>query len=401
MSSKNAQKILYDFDSLVDRRNEGSAKWEIMKAAMGKQADRTLAVSTADMDFAMAPEIVAALHEGTDRRVFGYTIATDEYYNAVINWMQRRHNWRVEKESIVLAPGIVSAIYYMLYALTQPGDGVIIQPPVYAPFAESIMQTGRQLLLSPLINSGGRYTIDFDDLEAKASQANAKMLILCSPHNPVGRVWSRGELERVADICLRHKLFVISDEIHFDIVFPPHQHTVFATLDRDLHDHCAVCTSPSKSFNIAGLQISNIVIPNKELREKVEQASLNCGFYSANCLAYDACIAAYDKAEPWFDAMLAYVKANDQFVREYFAEHLPQLTISPLEATYLQWLDFSFLGLDHLQLQQLIREKANVFFEEGHIFGDEGRGFERWNLAYPRGVIEEIARRVVDVTAGI
>ena len=384
----------YDFDTPVDRRSEGSIKWEMMKTVTGNQTNQALAVSTADMDFVMAPEILAALHDGVDRRVFGYTMPTNAYYESVINWMARRHHWSVEKESIVLAPGIVAAIYYMLYTLTKPGDGVIIQPPVYAPFAKSVRYTKRELILNPLINSGGHYTIDFDDLEAKASQKNAKMLILCSPHNPVGRAWSREELERIADICLRHNVFVLSDEIHFDIVFPPHRHTVFASLDRDLRDRCVVCTSPSKSFNVAGMQISNIIIPNRELREKFVHTALGCGFYSANCLAYDACIAAYDKAEPWLEAMLSYIKGNDQYVREYFAEHVPQLTISPLEATYLQWLDFSFLGLDAGQLQQFMREKTDVFFEEGYIFGDEGRGFERWNLAYPRSVVEEIARRI-------
>jgi len=397
----------YDFDSLPNRCGEGSIKWDAMKAAMsdipsdatGETLADALAVSTADMDFFMAPEIVAALRESVGRRIYGYTWPTDNYYDAVIHWMQRRHYWQVEKESIALAPGIVAAIYYTLYAMTQPGDGVIIQPPVYAPFAISVRQTGRALMFNPLVNEGGRYTIDFDDLEAKASQKHAKMLLLCSPHNPVGRTWRRHELEQIADICLRYDVLILSDEIHFDIVFPPHKHTVFATLDRDLRDRCIVCTSPSKSFNIAGMQISNIIIGNRELREKFVQASLACGFHAPNCLAYDTCVAAYDNAEPWLEAMLTYIRANDSVTREYFAERkLPvgatTITISPLEATYLQWLDFSALGLDHRELQRLMREKAGVFFEEGYIFGDEGRGFERLNLAYPRSVIQEIARRV-------
>jgi aminotransferase/cystathionine beta-lyase len=250
------------------------------------------------------------------------------------------------------------------------------------------------LLLNPLVNEGGRYTINFDDLEAKASQKHAKLLLLCSPHNPVGRTWLRHELEQIADICLRHDVLILSDEIHFDIIFPPHRHTVFATLDQDLRDRCIICTSPSKTFNIAGMQISNIIIANRDLRKKFVKASHNCGFEHPNCLAYDACQAAYDHAEPWLDALLMYLNANDRVTRDCFAEHKLPVTISPLEATYLQWLDFTALGLDTRDLQQLMREKAGVFFEEGHIFGDEGRGFERLNLAYPRSVIEEVARRV-------
>lgn len=388
------EKQRYDFDTAVDRRNEGAIKWETMKSIMGDRAAGTWAVSTADMDFVPAPEIVAALHEGVTKRTFGYTQPTDAYFDAVTDWMRRRHDWRVEKESIATAPGIVAAIYYLLYAMTEPGDGVIIQPPVYAPFAKAVRRTGRELLPNPLVNEGGRYVVDFDDLEEKASQNRAKILILCSPHNPVGRVWQRWELEQIADICLRHDVFVISDEIHFDIVFPPHKHTVFATLDRDLRDRCIVCTSPSKSFNIAGLQISNIVIADKMLRENFMQAALDCGFYSPNCLVCDAVIAAYNKAEPWLEAMLKYVAANDSAFRDALSDRWPQLTISPLEATYLQWLDFSFLGLEPLPLQQLMREQTGIFFEEGYVFGEEGRGFERLNLAYPRRVVAEIAGRI-------
>ena len=385
----------YDFDTLPDRRNEGSIKWEIMKSVAGDTAENMLAVSIADMDFVMAPEIVAALREGVERRTYGYTWPTNTYYDAVISWMQRRHDWQVEKESIVPAPGIVAAMYYILYAMTQPGDGVIIQPPVYAPFAKSVRHTGRELLLNPLVNDGGRYTIDFDDLEAKASQKHAKMLLLCSPHNPVGRTWQQCELEQIADICLRHDVFIVSDEIHFDIVFPPHRHTVFATLDRELRDRCIVCTSPSKTFNIAGLQISNIVIANSEWREKYVCAAHDCGFEAPNCLAYDACVAAYNNTEPWLEALLAYLGENDCITRNCFAESQLSVTISPLEATYLQWLDFFALGLGHLELQRIMREIAGIYFEEGYIFGEEGRGFERLNLAYPRSVIEDVAHRVV------
>ncbi|MCL2348022.1 MAG: pyridoxal phosphate-dependent aminotransferase [Planctomycetaceae bacterium] len=389
----------YDFDRMVDRRNQGSIKWDAMKKAMGDAADDTLVVSTADMDFAMAPEIVETLQQNAGELIYGYTWPTCEYYDAVLHWMKRRHRWDVEKESIVYVPGIVASLYYFLYALTKPGDGVIIQTPVYAPFRHSVTQTGRRLLANPLVHENGGYVIDFDDLEQKAAQEYTKMLILCSPHNPVGRVWKRWELERIADICLRHGIFVISDEIHFDIVFPPHEQIVFATLSSEVAGRCAICTSPSKSFNIAGLQVSNIMITDGGVRKKFLEASHACGFHSLNCFACHACIAAYDRAEPWLDAMLEYVAANDRFVRDELQNFVPSLKISPLEATYLQWMDCTPLGLEPLQLQRLMQKKANVFFEEGTVFGDEGKGFERFNIAYPRSVVEEVVRRVKQAVA--
>jgi putative C-S lyase len=386
----------FDFNTVVDRKKSGNSyKWEAVKTAMGERAENVLAVSTADMDFVTAPKLVERLQESVREEIFGYTLPTNEYYDAIINWMQRRHHWQITKESIAIAPGIVPALTYLIHALTKPNDGIIIQPPVYPPFARTIRVLGREQISNPLINSGGNYEMDFDDLEQKASQKNAKLMILCSPHNPVGRVWQKKELEQVADICLRHNVFMISDEIHFDITFPPHQHTVFPTLDRDLQERCVVCTSPSKSFNIAGLQVSNIIIPSRAVHKKYTDAALYCGFNALNTLAFPACITAYNECEDWFDEALQYIHQNDQFVRNIFQQELPGVVISPLQATYLQWLDFSFLGLDHLQLRQFLREKAGVFFDDGFVFGEEGKCFERFNLAYPRSVIEEVTRRVV------
>jgi putative C-S lyase len=391
------EKPVYPFDQVVHRREHGSAKWEGMKKAVGPLAEKTLAVSIADMDFPMAPEIVEALKDAAVTQIYGYTIPTDAYFEAVMDWMSRRHQWRVEKESICLAPGVVAAIYYLIYALTQPGDGILIQPPVYGPFPRTVLAAGRQLLTNPLLHQKGYYTIDFDDLERKAAQKSAKMLILSSPHNPVGRVWQKEELERILHICLKHDVFLLSDEIHFDIVFPPHRHTVAAVADTDIQRQCAVCTSPSKSFNIAGLQVSNIIIPNREIREKYTRASQRCGFHSLNTFAYPACLAAYRHAEPWLEAMLQYIQDNDRLVRGTLETQRPNLTVSPLEATYLQWIDFSSLNLAPPELQKRMREQAHLFFEEGPVFGKEGNGFERLNLAYPRTVMEEVLRRVLTV----
>ena len=222
----------------------------------------------------------------------------------------------------------------------------------------------------------------------------AKIFLLCSPHNPVGRVWTKPELEQIVRICLKHDLFIISDEIHFDIVFPPHRHTVLSTVDPDIVKRSVVCTSPSKSFNIAGLQVSNIIIPNEQIRKQYEQAALSCGFYSLNCLAYPACVTAYNEAQPWLEAMLEYVAANDQHIRDWAKTDHPELVISPLEATTLQWIDFSAWNLDPQELQNTMRNKARIFFEEGPVFGEEGNRFERFNIAYPRSIIDEVLRRI-------
>ena len=384
------------FDRLVDRRNQGSAKWEMMKEAFGNRAEDGIAVSTADMDFETAPEIASAIQEAAGQLVFGYTVPTSAYFDAVVSWMLRRHGWNITEKQVAIAPGIVSAIYYCLYAFTKPGDGVIIQTPVYQPFFTSVQTSQRTLITNPLACENGRYTIDYADLEKKAALPEAKMMLLCSPHNPVGRDWTYEELERVAAICTKHNVLVISDEIHFDIVFPPYKHTVFTTLPERLTKNSIVCTSPSKSFNIAGLQVSNIVFQEDSMKKRYVESSLACGFYSLNTLAYVACIAAYEKAEPWFEAVLKYVQENDNFVREYVQTHLPEVRITPLEATYLQWLDFSAFGWDASKREELFRQQAGVQFESGLIFGKEGRNFERFNLAYPRSVIREVLQRITD-----
>ena len=384
----------YNFDIQVDRSGEGAIKWETAKRFAGSEADKVIAVSTADMDFQMCSEIVEAIRSKAFDRVYGYTCATDEYYQAVISWMQRRHNWLIQRDWIAPVPGIVPSLYYCAYAFTEPGDGVIIQPPVYYPFFEFVEKTGRSLITNPLVKNGSSYEMDFDDLEKKASLPNAKMLVLCSPHNPVGRVWSKDELQRLASICVKNGLIVIADEIHFDIVFPPNRHYAYGNLDPELTKNCIICTSPSKSFNIAGLQVSNLVIQNPEMKKRYIQAALNCGFYSLNTFAYIGCIAAYEHGEKWFDAMLRYVAENDRFVRNYCSENLSQLSITPLEATYLQWIDFSAIGIDCLEREAIFRKKAKVFFESGHIFGEQGRDFERLNLAYPRTVIKEVLDRI-------
>lgn len=387
----------YDFDTTVDRRLQGSYKWDTMAKAMGKDAPKTLALSTADMDFVPAPEIVTALQETAAQPIYGYTGPTEEYFDAVISWMKRRHQWTVEKESIALSPGIVAALYYVLHAFTQPGDGVIIQTPVYYPFAGSVKATNRKLLVNPLLHEDACYNIDFDDLERKAALPEAKVMFLCSPHNPVGRVWSCEELERIAQICTKNDVLLVSDEIHFDIVFSPYKHTVYANLPDSLTKNSIVCTSPSKTFNLSGMQISNIVIPDKTIRKQFVEASSRCGFHALNSFAYAATVAAYNQAEPWFEAMLDYVHGNEKLIRDYLLKRFPRLTVSPLQGTYLQWIDFSGLGMNYLEREKLLREQAGLFFESGRVFGENGKDFERFNIAYPRSVITNVLQRLDSV----
>ncbi|MCL2305439.1 MAG: pyridoxal phosphate-dependent aminotransferase [Planctomycetaceae bacterium] len=390
--------MLYEFDRLVDRRDQGSEKWELAKTAFGDRAEEGIAVSVADMDFPTAPEIADAIRDAADRLVFGYTVPTSAYYEAVVSWMQRRHNWTIRESQIAFAPGIVTALYHCLRAFTRPGDGVLIQTPVYSPFYSSVRTTGRTLITNPLRYEEGRYTIDFADLERKAALPETKMMILCSPHNPVGRDWTCQELEQIATICARNDVLVVSDEIHFDLVFPPHRHTVFAQLPQRLTKNSVVCTSPSKSFNIAGLQVSNIVFQDESMKRKYIEAGHTCGFHFLNSLAYVACIAAYNRAEPWFNAMLRYVQENDQFVREFCRVNLPDLKIVPLEATYLQWMDFSAICREPRQRSHLLHRQAAVVFESGSVFGEGGNSFERFNIAYPRTTIAEVLERLQKIT---
>ncbi|MDR0521990.1 MAG: pyridoxal phosphate-dependent aminotransferase [Planctomycetaceae bacterium] len=382
------------FDTIIDRRKQGSCKWDHAAAAIGDK-DGILALSTADTDFPTAPPIKSALIEAAENHVFGYTNPTGAFYDAVISWMHRRHHCDIQKEWIVCTPGIVSAMYYFLHAFTQKNDGVIIQPPVYAPFASSVRQLGRQVIENPLLYNNGVYQMDFADLERKAALPHAKMMFLCSPHNPAARCWTYEELERTADICTKNHLLLVSDEIHFDFVFPPHHHTVFTALPEKYTQNIAVCTSPSKSFNLAGLQLSNIIIPNRNVRQQFIDGQHRCGSHLLNTFSYIACTAAYQHCGNWFDELRQYIYENDVFVRKYIAEKKLPLSVCPLEATYLQWLDFSqspYPSAD--ERKHALCRRQHILFENGLVFGKEGEHFERFNIACPRSVVEEVLYRL-------
>lgn len=372
----------YDFTSVPDRRNCGSNKWNAAKNA----STENVPLSVADMEFYPAPQIVSAIKKTAEGSVLGYTSATEEYYDAVIGWMKRRHGFDVKKEWIINTPGVVDALAILIQAATNPGDGVIILTPVYYPFDMAVLAKSRKIIYSELINKDGRYEIDYADLEKKCKKAKA--ILFCNPHNPVGRVWTEEELSRVADICCRNGVFIIDDEIHHDIIMPGYKHTVMAKTGGQVLSNIAVCTAPSKSFNLAGLQCSNIIIPDSKIRAKATACSLFNMQMGLNIFAYPSCIAAYNECEDWLEEMLTVVHGNALLVESFMAENFPEIKVSPLEGTYLQWLDMRGLGMTHTELREML-EGAGLYLDNGEMFGPLGRGFQRINLACAKATVEK------------
>ncbi|MDR2952585.1 MAG: pyridoxal phosphate-dependent aminotransferase [Treponema sp.] len=382
----------YDFDTVIDRSNSFSIKYE--PAWRGKPAD-ILPLWVADMDFATPPCVQEALISRARHGIFGYSEPDAEYYDVMRKWFEERFNWSVEREWFAITPGVVNALYIAIRALTQPGDGVVIQQPVYYPFESGVRQTGRQLLINELRLNDGRYTIDFDDFEEKIKMA--KLFILCSPHNPVGRVWKREELIRMGEICLRCGVKIIADEIHEDFIFPNNRHHVFASINQDFANISVTCTSPSKTFNLAGLLNANIFIPNKELRDKFKDEYARCGLSQPCVMGLDACKAAYKNGAEWLDELILYLAENMVFLKTYLAENIPKIMFIEPEGTYLAWLDFNGLGLPSHKLDDVITRKGKLWLSAGHSFGKGGKGFQRINAACPRSVLHNALDRLNSV----
>ncbi len=380
---------MYDFKTVVDRKNTGSLKWNEMYRYNPDLPDGIVPFSYADMEFRNPPELMEGLREWLDTAILGYAEATDDYYDSIVGYMQRHHNWKIEKDWIHLSPGIVPALYDVVKAYTKPGEGVILMRPVYYPFIRAVEVSGRKMVINELKNVDGRYEIDFDDLEEKAKDESTKVLLFCSPHNPVGRVWTEEELRKVGDICLRNNVLIISDEIHFDFIFPGNKHTVFATLSEELAQNCIVCTAPSKSFNLGGVMVSNIIIPNGELRQCLyDYCYDNNGQWTLNTFAFKIGELAYTRCDDWFKALMETLIENKKFVEDYIAENIPQIKVTPLEGTYLMWLDCRALEMEPDELDKFMKEKAFMFMDGGNMFGNEGNGFERLNIACPKVVLE-------------
>ena len=390
----------YDFETLVDRSQNGSAKWNGMKDHNPAVAKNIAPLSVADLDLKLAPEIAEGMLEFMQNNpVFGYTNGTAAYYDAVINWMKDKHNYQVEKEWIVLSNGVVPALSDGVTAFTEENDGVIIFTPVYYPFYRAIELNNRRVQRCPLINHENSYQIDFDKFEELAKQANTKLLILCNPHNPVGRVWTKEELEKIADICLNNGIIILSDEIHEDLTMPGYTHYPIAVLSEVIGDITVTCTAPSKSFNIAGLQGSNIIINNKELRDKFIAQQEKKGFFTLNTLSFEATRLAYTKGDAWLAEFKTLIHHNYDILVDFIKKNLPSVTVYPLEGTYLAWLDFRNLGYDYLELEKKMIA-ADLYLDEGYVFGQEGEGFERINIACPTWVLKEALERLKNAFSG-
>lgn len=375
--------MTYDFTTIVNRKNTGSLKWEQMGEWNESVGDDVIPLSVADMEFHHPPELIEGLKGFLDDAILGYTGPTDAFLTSVVDWQKRRHNWEIEKEWIVNTPGIVPAFYTAIRAFSNKKDGVIIFRPAYYPFGMAIDDNERTEVNVPLINEDGDYKIDFEEFEKAAADPNNKILLFCSPHNPVGRVWTKEELEKVAEIAVKHDLYVISDEIWYDFVMPGYEHTVLATVNEQLQEKLITCTAPSKSFNLAGMMISNIIISNEETREAYQEALGIVRGDMVGILGYKACELAYNEGEEWLDELLKIIETNQHVVKDYFDNNFPQIKAYISEGTYLQWIDFNALGMTDEELEAFMHMEAEFFANAGYIFGEEGSGYGRINIALP------------------
>lgn len=377
-------KMMYDFDRIIPRRGTNSYKWD-----SSPEDKKVLPLWVADMDFRTAPAIIEALERRVKHGIFGYVRVPEEYYTAVTRWFERRHNWYINKEWIIYTSGVVPAVSAVIKALTEPGDGVIVQTPVYNCFFSSIRNNGCRIVTNPLKYENGTYYIDFDDLERKTADPAVKLLLLCNPHNPAGRVWTCEELRNIGEICQRNNVMVVSDEIHCELVFPGHVYTPFASINDGHLWNSVTCVSPSKSFNIAGLQIANIIAYNKNVRQRIDRAININEVCDVNPFGIEATIAAYNESEEWLMRLLDYLKANYDYMREFFNKYVPQIQVIELEGTYLVWTDCKVLNIPSDILQSRLLEETGLWLNSGTMYGDEGEGFMRWNIACPRSVLND------------
>lgn len=382
----------YNFDKIVDRRNSNSLKYDFA-VERGYPAD-VLPLWVADMDFSAPEPVLEALHKAVAHGIFGYSDVKSDYYETVSRWFLDRFDWQTQPDWLVRTPGVVFALAMAVRALTQPGDSVLIQPPVYYPFFSVIRDNERKIIENTLVYQDGRYHVDLQDFEEKIIRHHVKLFILCSPHNPVGRVWTREELTQIGRICKKHGVFVVSDEIHCDFAFPEHPHTVFLTANSDLAGQAIICTAPSKTFNLAGLQVSNIWIPDTGIRKKFIKEIDRSGYSQLNTLGLVACQAAYQHGGEWLEQCRAYLRDNLVFLRNFLAARIPQLKLVEPEGTYFAWLDCSGLGLSRQDLNDLIVNRAKLWLDAGHIFGGNAGQFQRVVLACPRSTLREALERL-------
>ncbi|PZE21693.1 MalY/PatB family protein [Paenibacillus xerothermodurans] len=385
--------MAFNFDELIDRRNTRSYKWDQGQQLFG--APDVLPMWVADMDFPSPPAVREILKRRADLGVYGYAIHTDSYFDAIVDWFRQRHNWEIQPSWITDSPSIVTSLSLAVELFSEPGAPVVIQSPVYYPFYDVIESNGRVVAKNPLLLRNGRFEMDYEHLES-LFKSGARLLLLCSPHNPGGRVWDRDELIRLGELCLRYEVTVISDEIHCDLTFPGHRHVPFASLSPEIANVTVTCLAATKTFNLPGLHTSFIVASNASLKRKIERRLKTLSLHMAQHFAQDAVEAAYREGADWLDEMLEYVKGNLDYGIDYLQAHLPQVKPLRPEGTYLLWVDCRGLGLDIQGLKELMFHDAKVAFSEGSVFGTEGEGWLRINLACPRSIVEQGLRQFCD-----
>ncbi len=381
---------MYDFDRIIDRRGTDCIKYDSIIPS-GRPED-TIPLFIADMDFAVAPEIVDALHQAVDRQIFGYPVRGKEYFQAMAGWYRRRYGWEISEDWLLTTPGVVYALNIAVRALTGPDDSVLILTPVYGPFGSAVKNNGRRSVTCPLVCNGGRYTVDYTAFEETIVREGVKLFILCSPHNPVGRVWTRDELIRMGEICLAHGVTVVADEIHSDFVYPGHKHISFASISEEFANIAVTCTAPSKTFNLAGLWNSNILIPSPLLRERFAAEMARSNTPMPTVFALEACKAAYDHGDRWLDELIDYLADNMTTVRKFCAENLPAVQFTETEGTYLMWGDFSAYGTPE-ELEKKFFE-GGIWMNRDADFNAPPTGFYRINVATPRAVLQAALERM-------
>lgn len=394
-NEKGERDMKYDFTTVLNRRNTGSVKWNQIESKIGTSEDGIVPFSIADMEFKNPPEVIEGLKAYLDTAVLGYQTAEPAFYEAVNQWTKRRYGWETKPEWLYTTPGVVNALFHAVRAFAKKGEGVIVMPPVYYPFYRSVEANGRRLVRCPLMEEEGSYRIDYDSFEQISRDPSNKLLLFCNPHNPVGRVWSREELERLGNICIKNKVFIISDEIHCDLIMPGQTFTSFASLSKQLEHQIMTCISPSKTFNLAGLETSCVIMENEKkfrrLKKKMAELAQDG---RVNALGYKACEIAYTQCDDWLKEAIQIIYENHLALKQLIESRFLNVKVGALEGTYLQWLDFRSYGWTKEEQRRILTQEARLFFDEGYWFGEEGIGFERMNLACPKSVMMEGLERL-------
>ncbi len=390
--------MTYDFDKIIPRENTSCVKYDLRKEFFGTTS--VLPLWVADMDFETPVFIREAVIKRAIHPIYGYTFRSDTFSRSIINWMQKRHGWEIKKEWVAFSPGVVPALNMAVMAFTSPGDKVIVQPPVYFPFFTAVKNHGRELVYNQLTEKNGRYEMDFQDLERKIDD-KTKLLLLCHPHNPVGRLWSRHELETLVEICARKNVLIVSDEIHSDLMLNGNVHIPLATLSRKAADISLTCIAPSKTFNLAGLATSALIIPNEAHRKVYEKILDDLHVGMGNLFGITTLEAAYDEGDEWLVQLLAYLDQNLQLLNDFFLTRIPRVKVVPAEATYLIWLDFRGLGLKGKELREFVIQNAGIGLNDGPSFGPGGDGFQRINIALPRKILIEALEKLEEAVGAL